>query len=64
MFHGHGMTLSVRPTGNIAVAAQDEESDVNQQLIVLFEPAVRNKGGDREATLRMLYVSSGSERLG
>ncbi len=46
----------MRPTGRFAVAAVNEASDVEQQLILLREPALRKKEGDRAATLRQISV--------
>jgi hypothetical protein len=39
-------------TGTLSLAAPDVASDVEQRWILLREPALREKEGDREAILR------------
>ena len=48
--------IAVLPTGRTSVAAVSEASDVEQRLILLHEPALRKKEGDRAATLRQISV--------
>jgi hypothetical protein len=50
------LRILARPTGRTWVAAVNEGDDVEQGLILLREPALGKKEGDREATLRMFYV--------
>ena len=50
------MHNSVRTTGNMAVAAMNEANGVERRLILLREPALRKKEGDRAAALRPCCV--------
>ena len=49
-------------TRRTSIAAVNEADDLEQRLILLYEPALEREDGDREATLRMVCVGRLSTR--